>query len=498
MEITFWESYTKMDISPIVYAIPVFFLLIGFEFVVSLLLKKRVYRVSDSVNDISMGIIDQVGGAFITAIMFTGYLIIWQNFRIFDMTATEGAPYTLLGFPLWVWAVCFIAKDFGYYWAHRMSHEMNVGWATHIAHHQSEEYNLSVALRQGVFQGFFFNIFYFPLALLGFPPLVYALCSIFNTLYQFWIHTRTIPKLGPVEWIMNTPSHHRVHHGRDIKYIDRNHAGVFIIWDRMFGTYQEEEEEPNYGLVSPLRSWNPLWAQVHYFVRLAKLSWAAPNKLDKLAVWVREPGWFPREMERPPSSQELWAAGKLQRFETRTPWQLKAYVLMHFLPLNILVTGWLKSLENHANLKALFFDPAANVSLFIQSAVTGTLILWTLVCLGGMLECRRWVPFLESLRVAAMFATVQIMGIGYFGWAELEHPALYAANAAVLALSCAMLFWRRRDFTGPQIIVPLTDGPYTTAAIPEAAVEGHAYPADPVPAQILHDLPASPSETVKA
>jgi len=150
---------------------------------------------------------------------------------------------------------------------------MNVGWATHIAHHQSEEYNLSVALRQGVFQGFFFNFFYLPLAFLGFPPVVYIVCSQINTIYQFWIHTRTVGKLGFLERFMHTPSHHRVHHGRDAKYIDRNHAGVFIIWDKMFGTFQEEEEEPNYGLVSPLQSWNPVWGQVHYFAKLARRSY---------------------------------------------------------------------------------------------------------------------------------------------------------------------------------------------------------------------------------
>jgi len=447
-----------MDISPIVYAIPVFFLLIAFEFVASILLKKRVYRVTDTVNDLSLGIIDQVGGAFIASIMFTGYMIIWYNWRIFDLGGHDSEPFSLMGSAWWVWVVCFIAKDFAYYWAHRMSHEMNVGWATHIAHHQSEEYNLSVALRQGVFQGFFFNIFYFPLALVGFPPAVFGLCSIINTLYQFWIHTRLVPKLGPVEWIMNTPSHHRVHHGRDLKYIDRNHAGVFIIWDRMFGTFQEEEEEPNYGLVSPLRSWNPLWGQVHYIVKLVKTAIAAPKPLDKFKLWFMAPSWQPEGVPAPPSSQERWARGELKRYETRTPWQLKLYVVLHFVPINVLVTGWLKGLENDASLKRLL---AGEIPLadWTHAAVTGTLIIWTLLNFGGIFECRKWVVPSEFLRMVCMGGTLHFLGAGYFGWPELDGTAFMAANAALFALSLVMFATRRGDFHGVEIIEPDTEGP---------------------------------------
>lgn len=432
-----------MNISPIVYAIPVFFLLIGFEFVASVLLKKRVYRVTDSVNDLSLGIIDQIGGSLIHALMFSGYTVIWYNWRVFDMGIAEAAAFSLAA-PWWVWVSCFLAKDFGYYWAHRMSHEMNVGWATHIAHHSSEEYNLSVALRQGVFQGFFFNMFYFPLAFLGFPPGVYGLCAAFNTLYQFWIHTRIIPKLGPVEWIMNTPSHHRVHHGRDVKYIDRNHAGVFIIWDRMFGTFQEEEEEPNYGLVSPLRSWNPFWGQVHYLVKLGRTAVAAPYWNDKLRLWFMAPAWVPAGMEAPASSQEKWARGELKRYETNTPVPLKVYVVLHFIPLLLLVTGWMKG--NH------------DMETVAKLASAG-LLFWSLLNFGGILECHRWVPVSEILRVLAMGVVLQVQGPAFFGWSEFEGLPFQIGNAAMLVLSLAMLVMRRSDFTGPEFIEPATEGP---------------------------------------
>ena len=155
-------------------------------------------------------------------------------------------------------------------------------WGSHIPHHQSEEYNLSVALRQGVFQGCFFWLFYLPLAFIGFPPALFILMASIDTLYQFWIHTRTIGKLGPLEWVLNTPSHHRVHHAKNPKYIDKNHAGILIIWDRLFGSFVPETEEPRYGIIKPLRSYNPLWINMHGWVEMWHALKRAPGILGKI------------------------------------------------------------------------------------------------------------------------------------------------------------------------------------------------------------------------
>ncbi|MBI1317623.1 MAG: sterol desaturase [Candidatus Hydrogenedens sp.] len=441
--------------SIIVYAIPVFFIMIAFELGAAWILKKKVYRLTDSINDLSMGMVDQVGGAFLGAFMFGMYLLVWKNFRIFDMGA-QGV--TDASFPWWVWVSCFLAKDFGYYWAHRMSHEMNIGWATHIAHHQSEEYNLSVALRQGVFQGFFFNFFYIPLALVGFPPVVYGLCSAFNTLYQFWIHTRTIGKLGPLEWVLNTPSHHRVHHGRDEQYIDRNHAGVFIIWDRMFGTFEEEKDEPNYGLVGPLRSWNPLWGQVHYLVKLVKLSWYAPKWRDKIYVWFAPPAYVPEGLETNDySSQEKWKLGIFKRYETSVAPIMKFYALLHFTPMLLLTTGFLR-FEN---------DMTA-----VSRAITGGLIMWTLLNVGGVLESRRWLPYSEGLRILAMGGVMAWQSPAYFGWPELVGTPFQILNGGLGLVSLGILITHTHLFQGPKEILPDTDGPYYThAAAAPAMVE---------------------------
>jgi len=421
----------------IALSIPVFFILIGVEYVLSLIQRRALYRLNDSVNDLSMGIIDQVGGAFVNTLLFAGYLYVWKNWRVFDMGAAN--IWDWRGFPWWVWVSCFIAKDFMYYWAHRMSHEMNLGWATHIVHHQSEEFNLSVALRQGVFQGFFFWIFFIPLAFVGFPPTVYLVCSQFNTIYQFWIHTRTIGKLGFLEWFLNTPSHHRVHHGRDPKYIDRNHGGVLIIWDRLFGTFQEEEEEPNYGLVSPLRSWNPIWGQVHYFVKLAKLSYAAPYWTDKIRVWFAAPAWKPRGLEQGVPSQKLWEQGVLTKYDTHVPRVLKGYVFVHFVI---------------ATLLALGFMQAEADNLWLQRAVLAGLIFWSLLSFGGILELRKWVPLVESLRLIIGGTVVMLWGHALLGMPMLADVRVRAAMVAFCALSLLPILFYRKQFTneGPECL----------------------------------------------
>ena len=221
---------------------------------------------------------DQVLAILIKASLLFPYAWVYE-YRLFE-PSTVGA-----------WVLGMLGVDFTYYWYHRFCHRVNFAWGTHVVHHQSEEYNLAVALRQSWFGKFFHWIFDLPLALLGVPPAIYATAWSINLLYQFWIHTRAIGKLGPVEWIFNTPSHHRVHHGCNARYLDSNYAGILIIWDRMFGSFKPEQDEPVYGTVKPLASWNPLWANVQYFFHLASEARATPRAWDKLKVWFAPPEW---------------------------------------------------------------------------------------------------------------------------------------------------------------------------------------------------------------
>jgi sterol desaturase/sphingolipid hydroxylase (fatty acid hydroxylase superfamily) len=242
-----------------VKAIPIFFLLILVEWIFSYFRGEEIYNPTDAINNLSCGILMQLVAVFGFTAMSAAYV------RVYETVAPRHlAP------SFWTWIFILIGVDFFYYWFHRVSHRSAFFWASHVVHHQSEEYNLSVALRQSALGGFFSWVFYLPLAALGFPPEMFAVSYSVNLLYQFWIHTRAIKRLGALEWVLNTPSHHRVHHGRNPKYLDKNYAGALIVWDRWFGTFQPEEEEPTYGIVKPLRSWNPVWANFHVWVEILR------------------------------------------------------------------------------------------------------------------------------------------------------------------------------------------------------------------------------------
>ncbi|HEX4955360.1 MAG TPA: sterol desaturase family protein [Thermoanaerobaculia bacterium] len=366
----------------IALAIPVFFALIGIEILVARIQGERLYRLNDSLADLATGILQQVFGLFTKVVVVGVYAWIWQEGRLATVPST-----------LTAWVLCFLGVDFFYYWFHRVSHESSLPWGAHIVHHSSEEYNLAVALRQGTFQPLFSFLFYLPLAWIGFPPLMFLACVSANTLYQFWIHTRTIGKLGPLEGVLNTPSHHRVHHGCDAKYIDRNYAGVFIVWDRFFGTFQAEQEEPTYGITKPLRSWNPVWANLHHYADLAGKSRRAPSLLEAAKLWWKPPGW------KPAWAGEGWARetgptplshGEAGKYDALPPRPLAAYAVLHFV-VAILVTVGL---------------------LFLQGSLSGgerlTLAAWvvaSLVVIGGIFDRRRWVVPAELTRLALTWAT---------------------------------------------------------------------------------------------
>ena len=191
------------------------------------------------------------------------------------------------------WVLALIFYDFCYYWLHRMGHESAILWAAHVVHHQSEDYNLSTALRQ-TSTGFLFGwIFYVPMALAGVPPEVFAVVALVDLLYQFWVHTEHVGKLGWFDRVFCSPSNHRVHHAINDRYLDRNYGGILVIWDRLFGSFKEEDEPCVYGTRSPLRSWNPIWANVEVYVGLIKSSWQAERWRDKVLIWLKPPGWQP-------------------------------------------------------------------------------------------------------------------------------------------------------------------------------------------------------------
>ncbi|TGN02143.1 sterol desaturase family protein [Leptospira dzoumogneensis] len=266
--------------------------------------KRSVYRWNDSVSDLATGILYSFTGVVITL----GAILLYDKIRIYYSVQTlfnlgefpssspliktaEGWQFNLESFLAWTFVL--IAVDFIYYWFHRATHEIHFLWACHVTHHSSEEFNLTVALRQSMFQRIFEYAFNLPLALLGIPWWMFFICHGILKIYQFWVHTRLIGKLGWMEKVLLTPSHHRVHHGRDPEYLDKNHGGILILWDRWFGTYVEEKKEPIYGLTEPLPTFNPIWANLHVYISLWNLVKITPSWKDKLLLLIKKPDWRP-------------------------------------------------------------------------------------------------------------------------------------------------------------------------------------------------------------
>lgn len=267
---------------PIYFAIPYFLILIGIELYINYKEHKGWYEVKDSVASISMGLGSLVINLGVKLFYFGVYTYIYQHYRLFT-----------LGNTWWVWVLLLFADDFSFYWHHRLSHEIRILWAAHENHHSSQHYNLSTALRQSWTELLYKYMFWLWLPLVGFEPwMIFAMMSV-SLAYQFWVHTEGIRRLGPLEWIFSTPSAHRVHHASNTIYLDRNHGGIFIIWDRLFGTYQKElDEEPvRYGLTKNVDSFNPLVIATHEYVNIAKDVKRAPGFWNKIKYFFMPPGW---------------------------------------------------------------------------------------------------------------------------------------------------------------------------------------------------------------
>jgi hypothetical protein len=262
----------------------------------------------------------------------------------------------------------------------------------HIVHHSSEEYNFSVALRQSWFQHFMSFVFFLPLPLIGIDPIVILAVSGVSAIYQFWLHTKIIHKLPKVvELIFNTPSHHRVHHSTNPQYIDKNYAGIFIIWDRMFGTFELEHEEPTYGITRPFKSWNPVWANFHFYYDLLKFN--ETRGLFKMAI----------QLFKSPSDLSLKPQLGDQRSEAKSkPIDFKLYMILHF----VMVLG----------ISVFVLSEAPNMSLWWQIMVILTL-LFSILILGKILDDRKNILLLELFRITMTFALIVIY---YSLWVQLN------------------------------------------------------------------------------
>lgn len=329
------------------------------------------YDIPDAITSLNFGILSQVSGLFVRVLTFGIYVWVYENYRLGTLPIEE----------LWVWVVALVAYDFIYYWVHRCGHEVNLMWSAHQVHHSSEYFNLSTALRQTSTGAFASFPFYLPMAICGVPPVVFGTVALIDLLYQYWVHTELVRKLGWADRVFVTPSNHRVHHGQNDYCIDRNYGGIFILWDRMFGTFAEERDDDPvvYGVRKPLASYNPVWGNLNVYVEVIRKSLSAGSIAKALRTWFD-----------PPAGRGVALAHldtrTVQRFSTLTRTSTRRYALIQYALLAIVTT---------------YFLAVAPQLLMAERVAYALAIVASTMSLGWLLEGRRFAWLFETTRLIA-------------------------------------------------------------------------------------------------
>lgn len=403
----------------IVLATPVFLLLIGLEFAIGRARGRNTYRLADAVTSIGLGMLSQISAVFTRLLRVGIYTAVYGVFALFPDAAL---------WDHWAgWLLALLFYDFCYYWHHRLGHESAVLWAAHVVHHQSEDYNLSTALRQTSSGALLGWIFYVPMAVIGVPPWLFAIVALVDLLYQYWIHTQQIGRLGWFDRVFASPSNHRVHHAVNDAYLDKNYGGILIVWDRLFGSFQDEDPDNPcvYGTRKPLRSWDPLWANLEVYAALARDSWGARSWGDKLRVWLKPPGWRPADLAAAEPATPFDPA-RLQRFETPMKPGLQWFSALQFLTL----LGGVALFLWHADAWPLS-----------RSAVWFGVLLAGLWAVGAVMQGR-----LLPLEALVIEAGALSMAAAADGWREAH--LLFKPAAMGLALMLAVQAWRSGRLPG--------------------------------------------------
>lgn len=392
----------------IVLATPVFFLLIAIEFAWGYKKARNTYRLNDAITSISLGMLSQISAVFTRLFRVGIYTAIYSTVAIWPDSAFWTTWYG--------WLLALVFYDFCYYWLHRAGHESAVFWAAHVVHHQSQDYNLSTALRQTSSGALLGWIFYVPMAVAGVPPLVFGVVALVDLLYQFWVHTEHVPKLGWFDRWFCSPSNHRVHHAVNDRYLDRNYGGILIIWDRLFGSFKEEDEKCVYGTRKPLNSWDPLWSNAEVYWGLLKDSWHARSWADKLRVWFKPPGWRPADVaQRFPSTPF-----DMQRVERFHPPMSRAVMWFGAVQFIILLQG-----------VAAFLWFADRMPLS-QSAVWLGVLAASLWAIGAVMQGR--ITMTEALMVESAALATATAALGF-----IELHRVFKPLTMVLAMAYVLL-----------------------------------------------------------
>ena len=320
-----------MDYVP--YAVPFFLLAILIELSYGWLKNNNTYRANDALSSMFMGALRSTSSALKIGLGGAVFFFVETHFSLPRWDSSS----------ILTWIVAFVAYDFFYYWFHRISHERQIFWASHVAHHQSEDYNLSTALRQ-TGTGFFLTwVFYIPLFIIGVPSYVFVSVASINLIYQFWVHTEHVPKLGWFELFFVSPSNHRVHHAQNEEYIDKNYGGVFIVWDRLFGTFKEEEDNVSavYGIRGSLKTFNPVWANLHIYVKMLREIFHTKNFKDKLYVLVAPTRWTPTDSSHlsPKTDFDVY---NFEKYNPNSSFASKSYAFFQLIFVSLISTVFIE------------------------------------------------------------------------------------------------------------------------------------------------------------
>jgi sterol desaturase/sphingolipid hydroxylase (fatty acid hydroxylase superfamily)/uncharacterized membrane protein YhhN len=400
----------------IVLATPVFFAMIAVEYAIGVKRQRNTYRLDDAISSIGLGMLSQISAVFTRLLRVGIYTAVYSAVAIWPDT-----PF----WTTWVgWLTALVFYDFCYYWLHRAGHETALFWAAHVVHHQSQEYNLSTALRQtssGALVGW---VFYLPMAVAGVPPLVFGVVALIDLLYQFWVHTEQVGKLGWFDRWFCSPSNHRVHHAVNDRYVDRNYGGILVVWDRLFGSFKEEDERCVYGTRKPLNSWDPLWANGEVYWGLLKDSWHTARWADKLRVWFKPPGWRPADVAaRFPSP--AFDIARVQRFAPPMARSVQVFSAVQFALMLGGVAGFLWFADGW---------PLA------RSAVVFAVLLVSLWAIGAVMQGR--IGMGEALLIECGALSMACAALGWVDLHRVFKPlAMLVAMAVVFQARPRGMHW---------------------------------------------------------
>ncbi|MCX3265414.1 sterol desaturase family protein [Pedobacter agri] len=382
-----------MGLNYLAFAIPAFFIFVYIEYKIAQNQKRTtIFKYESTVANFSIGIAERLLNLFIAASFYQLYDWVYRNYALFDISSAW-----------YVWVLILLATDFVWYWYHRLGHEINFLWAAHIVHHQSEEFNLSAAARITTFQALFRNIFWCVLPFVGFHPTMIITILLVHGAYSFFTHTQLVGKLGWLEHVFITPSLHGVHHASDEKYLDKNYGDVFVFWDKLFGTFQTEEEPPKFGLTHPLKSYSFLWQHFHYYLEIGEAYKRANGFKAKWNALFGSPALMDQNIR--PILERKFRQDKIkQQSKPRFKFYLNTQL--------IIVVAMLTGLTLYFNL----------MNITDQLAILFFIII-TLINIGALLEQRKWIYYLECFRLilvlAYLFYSFNIFGLVVFPIAAL-------------------------------------------------------------------------------